>query len=73
MRLLAEDVLQQPDQGTKIPFPGLFLYTRDMPAVILTNICSRISQVNGAIGTMVGVILDPPGKSSFFRKYLAPT
>jgi hypothetical protein len=72
-RLRADDLLQQPDQGTKIPFPGLFLYTRDMPAVILTNICSRIGQVNGAIGTVVGVVLDPTGKSSFFRKYLAPT
>ncbi|KAJ5098843.1 hypothetical protein N7532_005844 [Penicillium argentinense] len=67
-RLRAEDLLQQPDQGTKIPFPGLFLYTRNMPAVILTNICSRIGQVNGALGTVVGVVLDPTGKSSFSRK-----
>lgn len=63
-RLRAEDLLQQPDQGTKIPFPGLFLYTKNMPAVILTNICSRIGQVNGAIGTVEGVVLDPTGKSS---------
>ena len=63
-RLRAEDLLQQPDQGTKVPFPGLFLYTRDMPALILTNICSRIGQVKGAIGTIVGVVLDPKGKSS---------
>ena len=62
-RLQAEDLLQQPDQGTRIPFPGLFLYTRNMPAVILTNTCSRIGQVNGAIGTVVGVVLDPAGKS----------
>ena len=72
-RLRAEDLLQQPDQGTKIPFPGLFLYTRNMPAVMLTNICSRIGQVNGALGTVVGVVLDPTGKSSFSRKYVALT
>jgi hypothetical protein len=72
-RLRAEDLLQQSDQGTKIPFPSLFLYTRDIPAVILTNICSRISQVNRAIGTVTGIVLDPTGKSSFSRKYSAPT
>ncbi|OOQ86318.1 hypothetical protein PEBR_21867 [Penicillium brasilianum] len=64
-RLRTEDLLQQPDQGTKIPFPGLFLYTRHMPVVILTNICSHIIQVNRAIGTVVDVVLDPTGKSSF--------
>lgn len=61
-RLQAEDLLRQPDQGTKIPCPGLFLYNRNKPAVILTNICTRIGQVNGAAGTAVGMVLDPTGK-----------
>lgn len=61
-RLKAEDLLKQTDQGTKIPFPGLFLYSRNMPAVMLTNVCTRIGQVNGAAGTAVGVVLDPAGK-----------
>jgi len=30
-RLCAEDLLEQSTQGTKIPFPGLFLYTPQMP------------------------------------------
>lgn len=64
IRLKAEDLLKVPDQGTKIPFPGLFLYTQNMPAVMLTNACTRIGQVNGAAGTAVGVILDPVGKCS---------
>jgi hypothetical protein len=56
LRLRVDDLLQQPDQGTKIPFPGLFLYTPNMPAVILTNICTLLGQVNG---TTVGVVVDP--------------
>ena len=65
LRLRADSLLQQPDQGTKIPFPGLFLYTPNMPAVILTNACTLLGQVNGAPGTAVGVVVDPTGKSDF--------
>jgi hypothetical protein len=61
LRLRADDLLQQPDQGTKIPFPGLFLYTRNMPAAILTNICTLLGLVNGAAGTAVGIVVDPAG------------
>jgi hypothetical protein len=67
LRLRADDLLQQPDQGTKIPFPGLFLYTPNMPAVVQTNICTPIGLVNGAAGTAVGVVLDPAGVL-IFRK-----
>lgn len=62
LRLHADDLLQQPDQGTKIPFPGLFLYTRNMPAVILTNICTPLSLVNGASGIAIGIVVDPTGR-----------
>ncbi|OKO94694.1 ATP-dependent DNA helicase pfh1 [Penicillium subrubescens] len=58
LRLRADDLLQQPDQGTKVPFPGLFLYTPNMPAVILTNICTLLGLVNGAAGTAVGIVVD---------------
>lgn len=45
LRLRAEDLLQQQDQGSKIPFPRLFLYTPGMPAVILSNLhTSRAGQ-----------------------------
>jgi hypothetical protein len=62
-RLLAEDLLQQTDQGTRIPFPGLFLYTPQMPAILLTNICTALGQVNGARGIASGIVVDPTGMS----------
>lgn len=62
LRLRADDLLQQPDQGTKIPFPGLFLYTPNMPAVILTNICTPLGLVNGASGTAIGIVLCHSGQ-----------
>jgi hypothetical protein len=65
LRLRADDLLQQPDQGTKIPFPGLFLYTPNMPAVILTNICTPLGLVNGGSGTAIGIVVDPTGRFIF--------
>ncbi|GAQ02981.1 hypothetical protein ALT_0302 [Aspergillus lentulus] len=65
LRLHADDLLQQPDQGTKIPFPGLFLYTRNIPAVILTNICTPLGLVNGASGIAIGIVVDPTAE--FFQ------
>jgi hypothetical protein len=62
LRLRADDLLGLSEQGTKVPFPGLFLYTRDMPAVVLTNICTPLGLVNGAAGTAAGVVVDPTGK-----------
>jgi hypothetical protein len=64
-RLRAEELLQQTDQGTKIPFPGLFLYTPEMPTILLTNICTALGQVNGARGIAVGIVVDPTGMSSY--------
>jgi hypothetical protein len=61
LRLHADDLFQQPDQGTKIPFPGLFLYTPNMPAVILTNICTPLGLVNRASGAAIGIVVDPSG------------
>jgi hypothetical protein len=65
LRLQAHDLLLQPDHSAQIPFPGLLLYTRDMPTVMLTNACTPLGQVNGATGTAVGVVLDPAGKFLF--------
>ena len=62
-RLYAEDLLEQNDQGTRIPFPGLFLYTLDMPAILLSNICTPLGQVNGARSTTVGIVVNPTSKS----------
>lgn len=60
--LRAEDLLGLPDQGTAVPFPGLFLYTLSMPIMILTNINTPAGLVNGATGTAVGIVVDPTGK-----------
>jgi hypothetical protein len=65
LRLRADDLLHQPDQGTKIPFSGLFLYTSNMPSTILTNICTLLGLVNGAAGTAVGIAVDPTGRLIF--------
>jgi hypothetical protein len=62
LRLHADDLLALPEQGTKIPFPGLFLYSPTMSTALLTNICTRLGLVNGATGTAVGVVIDPTGK-----------
>jgi hypothetical protein len=64
-RLYAEDLLKQTDQGTKIPFPGLFLYTPQMPTILLTNVCTALGQVNGARGIASGIVVDPTGMSLY--------
>jgi hypothetical protein len=56
-----ENLLEQRDQGTKIPFQGLFLYTPGIPAVILANICTLLGHVNGTRGTPSSIIVDPSG------------
>ena len=40
LTLHADDLLGLPEQGAKIPFPGLVLYTLSMPTMVLTNICT---------------------------------
>jgi hypothetical protein len=63
LTLHADDLLGLPEQGTKIPFPGLILYTLSMPTMVLTNICTPAGLVNGATGEAVGVVVDPEGES----------
>ena len=58
-----EDLLQQTDQGTKIPFQGFFFYTSGMPAIILANICTLLGYVNGTRGTALEIVVDPSGAS----------
>lgn len=65
-RLYIEDLLQQTDQGTRIPFPGLFLYTPQMPTILLTNICTALGQVDGARGIVSGVV-DPTSRPLYSR------
>jgi hypothetical protein len=75
LTLHADDLLGLPEQGAKIPFPGLILYTLSMPTMVLTNICTPAGLVNGATGEAVGVVVDPEGESppiSTFR-YLSDT
>jgi hypothetical protein len=65
--LYTEDLLQQSDQGTKIPFPGLLLYTLYILAILLTNICTALGQVNGTRGIASGIIVDPTGTSLYYQ------
>jgi hypothetical protein len=39
--------------------PGLFFYTSQMPATVLTNSCTPLGLVNGARGIATGVVVDP--------------
>jgi hypothetical protein len=61
--LYLEDLLQQRDQGTMIPFQGLFFYTPRMPALILANISTLLGHVNGTRGIPSGIVVDPSGLS----------
>ena len=61
--LRIEDLLQQADEGSKIPFQGLFCYTLDMPAIMLSNTCTLLGHVNGACGIASGIVVDPTGRS----------
>ena len=67
LSLRADDLLGLPDHGTKVPFPGLLLYTLSMPTMILTNICTAAGLVNGATGRTTGIIVDPTGKFSLWN------
>ena len=60
-RLTIKELLQQPDEGTKCPFPGIFLCSLGMPAMLLANICTAMGLVNGTRGTIAGIIVDPTG------------
>jgi hypothetical protein len=64
--IFIDDLLRLQDDGSKIPFAGLFLYTQNMPAMMLTNTCTLLGQVNGATGTAVGIAVDPTGTFKYF-------
>ena len=65
-----DDILGQQDEGVNISFPGLFLYTRGMPCMILANVNSPWGLVNGARGTAAGVILEPNSTITLSRRLL---
>ena len=64
-RLRVDELLELQDDGSKIPFPGLFFYTQNMPVVMLSNACTPLGQVNGATGTAAGIVIDPTGRYTF--------
>ena len=57
-----EELLQQMDQGSAIPSSGLFLYTQEMPVMVLANICTLLGHVNGTHGIASGIVVNPTGK-----------
>ena len=65
--LSLEYLLQQFNKGTTIPFSGLFLYTKNMPAILLINTCSALGLVNGICSTTISIVADPTGSSSYFH------
>ena len=44
-----------------------------MPAVMLSNACTPLGQVNGATGTAVGIVIDPTGEHTFPHKIMTIT
>ena len=64
--LSLEHLLQQFDKGTAIPFPRLLLYTKNIPAILLTNTCLVLGLVNGIYSTTISIVADPTGSSSYF-------
>ena len=62
-QLRFDNILEPQHEGVNIPFPDIFLYTPGMPATVLANVCSSCGLVNGSLGTVTSVILEPRGKS----------
>jgi hypothetical protein len=60
--LALEENFSQQDEGVTIPSQGLFLYTAEMPCMVLANVSSVSGLVNGSRGTACGIIVDPEGK-----------
>lgn len=48
---------------------GFLLWTKNMPAMILSNISTPLGIVNGAQGRVVDVIANPNSKHLMYRKY----
>jgi hypothetical protein len=63
LQLRADDLLGLPEQSSRVPCPGLILYTLSMPTMVLTNTCTPAGLVNGAIGEAAGIVVDPEGGS----------
>ena len=57
-----DDLLTHADE-TKCPFPGLFMYSLDMPVMVLANVCTSMGIMNDAIGTTARIVPDPSGIS----------
>ena len=60
--LRLEDIFSKQDEGVGTPSQGLFLYTTGMPCMVLANINSKLSLVNGSRGIATGVVIDPSCK-----------
>jgi hypothetical protein len=60
--LALEDIFSQQDEGVSIPSQGLFLYTAEMPCMVLANISSVLGLVNGSRGTAARIIVDAESK-----------
>ena len=55
------DKLLEVQDSSDVKGPGLLMYTKGMPAAVLSNISTRLGIVNGAQGRAIGVIPDPDG------------
>jgi hypothetical protein len=55
------DKLLELQDNSNVKSPGLLMYTKDMPAAVLSNISTPLGIVNGAQGKAVGVVPDLEG------------
>ena len=51
--------------------PGLLMYTKGMPAAVLSNISTLLGIINGAQGRAIRVIPDPDDMYILWESYLA--
>jgi len=66
--LALEDIFYQQDEGVSIPSQGLFLYTAEMPCIVLANISSVLGLVNGSRGTAARIIVDADSNFDLSQK-----
>jgi hypothetical protein len=50
------------DDGNSLKGSGLLLFTKDMPVMCLSNVCTPSGVVNGMRGTAIHAVPDPTGK-----------
>jgi len=62
--LTVDKLLETQDGEGEAKGPGLLLYTQGMPITVLYNICTPLGLVNGAKGTVAGIVPHPDGKFS---------